>query len=299
MRSRFLLLALSFAASLSQQARAVIVDGGDGTQNTTAPANGAPWDHVGTIGGTTGVYLGAFSSGYWVATATHVGAGNFTLNGVTYTLASGSAVQISGSDLTLFRISSNPGLSNLTLSSSAPAVGSSVTMIGNGLNRGAATYWSVNTTPNPWTWTEVSSSSSYNYSGYAWGSGNTMRWGTNTLAGTDSYDVGTGATTALYTVFNSGIANEAQGASGDSGGAMFYQNGSTWELLGIMGAVGEFSGQPTSPTRYAVFGNATYAASIPAYYSAIASAIPEPSDFALIFGLAAIGFGLWRRGRAR
>ena len=44
--------------------RAVIVEGGDGTQNTTAPGNGAPWDHVGTISGASGVYLGAFGGGY-------------------------------------------------------------------------------------------------------------------------------------------------------------------------------------------------------------------------------------------
>lgn len=290
-----LLFALGLAAAAAPCSRAVIVFGGDGTQNTTAPANGAPWSHVGTIGGATGVYLGSYGGGYWVATATHVGAGNFTLGGVTYTLASGSGVQISGSDLTLFRITANPGLSNLTLSSTTPAAGSAVTMIGNGLNRGDQLYWSVNQGTTPWTWTQLPGATGADASGYAWGSGNTMRWGTNAITGTTTYDIGTGSTTALYTQFNSGITNEAQGATGDSGGAMFYQNGSTWELVGIMGAIGTYSGQPSST---AVFGNVTYAASIPAYYSAIITAIPEPADVAAWCGGLVVVFAFWRR-RAR
>src|SRR4051812_44329093 len=78
MRSRLLLLAAVVAAQLAPIARAVIVYGGDGTQNTTAPGNGAPWDHVGTIGGATGVFLGSYGGNSWVITANHVGAGDFT-----------------------------------------------------------------------------------------------------------------------------------------------------------------------------------------------------------------------------
>lgn len=290
-------LLLVAALLLPVVARAVIVAGGDGTQNTTAPANGAPWDHVGTIGSASGVYLGAFGDGFWVATATHVGAGAFTLNSVTYSVASGSAVQIGGSDLTLFRITANPGLSNLTLSSSTPANGSSVTMMGNGVNRATnGTTWYVDTTPNPWVWsTSTFAGADSTADGYAWGSGSTMRWGTNAISGTSSYNIGTGNTTSLYTVFDA-VSGEAQGASGDSGGAAFHLNGSTWELVGIMGAVATYSGQPGSTS---VFGNTTHLASIPAYYSAIVTAIPEPSDVALWFAASAAGLALWPRRRAR
>jgi hypothetical protein len=289
MRSAVLLCAVLLG--LTSPARAVIVYGGDGTQNTTPPGNGAPWDHVGTIGGATGVYLGGYDGGYWVATASHVGAGDITLNGVTYSVASGSSLQVSGSDLTLFRITANPGLSNLTLSSSAPAAGAAVTMIGNGVNRGTdQLYWSVSGT----TWTQLPDSSGANASGYAWSSGNAMRWGTNVIAGTDTYNIGTGNTTALYTTFSNGVLNEAQGATGDSGGGMFYYNGSSWELLGIMGAIATFDGQPGST---AVFGNATYAASIPAYYSAITSAIPEPADVAWWCGAVIAVVAMVRRRR--
>ena len=294
MRSRHLLAAFLIALSASA-ARAVIVAGLDGTQNATAPGNGAPWGHVGTIGGASGVYLGSFGGGFWVATATHVGAGSFTLNSVTYSVASGSAVQISGSDLTLFRITANPGLSNLTLSSSAPANGSSVTMIGNGVNRATSgTSWFVDTTPTPWVWsTSTFTGWDSTADGYLSGSGSAMRWGTNTISGTATYNVGTGNTTAFTTVFDN-ITGESQGATGDSGGAAFYLNGSTWELVGIMGAIGTFSGQPAGTS---VFGNATYLASIPAYYSAITSAIPEPADIAVWFAGIAGGLAFWWRRR--
>jgi hypothetical protein len=282
--------------SLAGIARAVIVAGGDGTQNTADPNTGVPWDHVGTIGGASGIYLGAFSGGYWVATATHVGAGNFTLGGTTYALASGSGVQIGGSDLTLFRITGDPGLSSLTISSTAPAVGAAVTMIGNGVNRGTAQlYWSVNQTTTPWTWTPLADSTGSNASGYAWGSGNALRWGTNTIAGSSSYNVGTGATNALVTVFDP-ISGEAQGATGDSGGAMFYFNSGTsaWELTGVMGAVTTFSGQPGST---AVFSDATFMVDLASYHDAIITAIPEPG--AIGMGWAAFAAAVAMRFRRR
>src|SRR5476651_676959 len=191
MRSRALLVGCLLLAVPA--ARAVIIAGTDGTLNTTAPGNGAPWDHVGSIGGTTGVYLGDYGGGYWVITADHVGLGTITLNNVPYTAVGGSGVQIGGADLFVFRISSDPGLTNLALSATAPAINSSVTMIGNGLNRAATQlYWSVSTNGNPtgdpngtaWTWNSLPDATGANASGYAWGSGNTIRWGTNSIDGT-------------------------------------------------------------------------------------------------------------------
>ena len=43
---------------------------GDGTGNVTAPPDDPGWDHLGTKGGTTVVYVG----NRWVLTAHHVGA---------------------------------------------------------------------------------------------------------------------------------------------------------------------------------------------------------------------------------
>ena len=168
-------------------------------------------------------------------------------------------------------------------------------MIGNGVNRATTgTSWFVDTAPTPWVWsTATFAGADASASGYLSGSGSTMRWGTNTISGTTTYNVGTGNTTALTTVFDN-ITGEAQGAAGDSGGAAFYFNGSTWELVGIMGAIGTYSGQPAGS---AVFGNETYLASIPAYYSVITSAIPEPADIAVWFAGIAGGLAFWRHRR--
>lgn len=281
--------------------RAVIVATGDGTQNTTAPADGAPWGNVGAIGGASGVYLGDYGGQFWVLTAAHVGMGNITLGSTVYT-AVGSPVRVlnhdaSNADLTLFQISSDPGLPNLPISLSAPVTGAAVDMIGYGFNHAAAqSYWSVDTAPNPWVWTSLGSSAGANDSGYAWGGGSAGRWGVNTIAGTQSGNVGYGQTSWLYTTFSDN-ADNAQGAVGDSGGAMFYKNGSVWELAGILDAIGTFSGQPSST---AVFGDQTDASDLSVYRPFIISAIPEPAGVALWLGAAALGAALfWRRRRVR
>jgi len=296
-RVLFAVLTLGFVST----AHALIVAGPDGTINTTAPANGAPWSHVGILGGATGVYIGAYGGGYWVLTATHVGLGNITLNNVSYTAVSGSGLPIGGGDLFAYRISGDPGLSNLALSSVTPATGSNVTMVGYGLNRAVSPLtgeglagWNVTGSGNDRTWTEIATGTA-NAAGYYQAGSHTMRWGTNTIDGVAIFNIGTGATTGLYTTF-SAITGEAQGSGGDSGGAMFFLNGSTWELAGILGAVATFEDQPGST---AIFGNLTYAASIATYHGAIVSAIPEPADVALGFGAVAAAVVCWRRRRSR
>jgi hypothetical protein len=288
--------------------RAVIVAGSDGMQNTVAPTDDPGWANVGS----SGVYLGNFGGGYWVLTATHVGVpASITFSSGSYTPVAGSAVGLlngdnSPTDLLLYRIAADPGLPTLTLASTAPGVGANVVTIGSGVNRGTTQlYWNVNDNGNPtgavggpaWTWTTLPDATGANASGYAWGAGNTKRHGTNQIAGTGTYDIGTGATTALYGVFDA-VGGESQGATGDSGGAVFFKNGSSWELVGIMGAIGTYNSQPSST---AVFGNATYYASVPAYYSAIVTAIPEPSDLAFGAGSLAVllAFGRGRRRRSR
>ena len=56
----------------------MIIASGDGTGNTTAPADDPGFAHVGNRGGLTGVYLGR----RWVLTANHVGEGDIELLGV-------------------------------------------------------------------------------------------------------------------------------------------------------------------------------------------------------------------------
>ncbi len=78
-----------------------------------------------------------------------------------------------------------------------------------------------------------------------------------------------GYTTIVFaTTFSehSQTTHEAQAAVGDSGGGVFQKDGTTWELTGIMGAIGTFVGQPS---QTAIFENVTYSAQLANYRSEI------------------------------
>jgi MYXO-CTERM domain-containing protein len=294
-----LLTSLLWVMLSAASASALVINGGSGTGQTTAPGSGVPWDNVGAIGGTTGIYLGTFGGGYWALTAAHVGAGNLTLGSTTYSYVAGSSVRVlnsdnSNADLVLFRLATDPGLPNLSLTSIAPPNTTSVVLIGRGGVEGSLNYWSVANGPGPAdaVWTNLGSTSAgSNVSGYLVASSIGLRWGTNAISGSTTYDIGTGLTTALYTDF-SGVAGDAQGAVGDSGGAAFAYDGSNWLLVGVLGAIGTFENQPGST---AVVGNLTYLASIATYSSFITAAIPEPSSWAAAAGVLALGLAVLRR----
>lgn len=256
-----LAVALSFALAAAS-ARAVIVASGDGTQNTTAPADDPGFANVGLRGGLTAVYLG----NRWVLTANHVGAGTASFAGSSYDAIPESATRFATApgqlaDLVAFKLRDDPGLPALALASAAPAVGADVVMIGHGRNRGAPTTWS-------------------GIAGWLWGAGNAMRWGTNRVAGA-SQDVVLGST--LSRVFWTDLtqspppevtAHEAQAANGDSGGAAFVDAGATWQLAGILFAISGFEGQPSST---ALYGNRTYAVDLSFYRTAILDATSDPA----------------------
>lgn len=292
--SRFLAV-WGVIALVTSTLRAVIVVGGDGTQNVTAPSDNPGWDNVGSLNGATGVYLGSYSSGYWVLTATHVGFGNITLAGNSYSAVPGSGVQVGG-DLYAFRIGADPQLANLTLSAVAPTVGAATLLIGNGLNRAPAlTTWYIDVNTTPFTWsTTLFPAADTSVQGYFYGSGNSKRWGTNVIEGASTYNLGNGNTTTLVVDFDAD--GDAQGAPGDSGGAMFYKNGSTWELAGILGAIGTFNGQPGST---AVANNITHAINLSAYNPALSAAIgiPEPATWAPLLGGVALATAVVARRR--
>jgi hypothetical protein len=285
---------------LTPAAHAVVINTLSGNGNTNAPADDPGWANVGYINGASGIYLGAG----WVLTAAHVGAGNITFSGTSYAPLAGTTVQLTNNtigrttntDLLMFQLASTPaGLGPLTLASTAPTLGTAVTMIGAGRDRGAFTQWSVNTGASPWTWTEVSSGG--NFAGYQTLESSLMRWGTNTVSATDvwvgnSPDVKSFATTFNATGFDN---NEAQAVLGDSGGAVFTKKESVWELSGVMFTVAGFEEQP-SPATTPVFGNATYSADLSYYAPQIMSIIPEPSTYALLaFSAAALAFANRRK----
>lgn len=282
-------------------ARGVIIDTITGTGNTSAPADDPGWANVGVRGAGSGVYLGD----RWVLSANHVGAGSIVLGGTTYAVAANTAFQLNNggapgrtasTDLVMFRLTTDPGLPMLPIASTTPTGTQGLTMIGAGLDRGAFKTWLVNTGTNPWVWTE--NGVNPNAGGYQWGSTRTMRWGTNTSAGSVWINSGpsNGDTFAFATTFNDlvGDSSEAQAATGDSGGAVFRKNGATWELSGIMLAVDGYSGQPGST---AVFGNNTFMADLSFYRPQIMAVVPEPATGALAVAGAATVALVWLRRR--
>lgn len=286
-------------------ARGIVITGGTGSENFTAPTGGEGGDPGFANVGSSGVYLGNYGGNYWVLTARHVGAGSITLAGNAYSAVGGSGITVlngdtSPTDLLLFRISADPGLPTLNLlSGTDPAASSVVRLMGDGLKEDTFTQWGVtiNGGANDDTWTPGGGT---DQAGYTTTGAAGVRWGDSIVAGSTSYNVGTGDTAAFFMGFTN-LAGSSMAQSGDSGGATFYYSGGTWYLAGILGAIGTFgSGQTpdNQPANTAVFGNVTFAASIPSYYGFITSAIPEPSTYAALAGLLALGMAaVIRRGK--
>ncbi len=267
----------------------VILSGGDGTQNTTAPIGGQGWDYVGRITGSapSGV---TYIDNDWFITAYHIqvldSPTGVLLGGSSYSIDAGSWTRLTNSvggdaDLAMFRVTTDVALPGLSIAAASLSNGTGLTMIGNGRNRQIGeTQWNVNTAPDPWTWVEVGSGG--NAAGYKWDAGSTKRWGTNTKeASAGLINDGFGITDMFYTDFDS-TPDEAQGATFDSGGGVFVDNGGDWELAGLMLTTVQFSGQPAST---AVYGDLTYSADLAFYADQIntTTAIPEPSVLAFGF----------------
>jgi hypothetical protein len=273
---RFLPLSLVWL-SFVLPIRAIVIFGGNGTQNLTAPVSDPGWANVGSLNGATGVYLGSYGGSYWVATAAHVGIGAISLNSTPYTAVSGSGITIldpdsSTTELFLFRLNADPGLPNLALASTAPVGASTVRLIGNGVIEGIYTRWDISGS----TWT-VSAADPFNAHGYTQVAPAGKRWGDAVVGGSSNYTLGGVTSSGVYTVF-SAITAASQAGTGDSGGAMFSFDGSNWALAGILSAVTTFEGQPGSTS---VVGNQTFAVSIADYRGAIITAIPEPAATAV------------------
>lgn len=305
---RFLPFVLSCV--LAGTAHALIIEG-DESQSTTAPADDFGFANVGNVFASTdgipasGIYLG----NGWMISAYHVvrdsaadggfSFGSVVLNGLSYSIDSSSGVRLTNAnqtpaDLALFRLTTIPNLPSVSISASAPAVGTSVILSGNGYERAATqTQWNVNTTTNPYTWTQISGTG--NAQGYQWVYSQTIRWGTNNIS---SYQTnvsdGYGTLNMVLTNFSSNTPGEAQAVPGDSGGGLFYKIGSTWELGGILIGDDSYSGQPTGTS---VYGNSSYAADLTSYRSQIMSVIPEPRTGALA-ALSAVGLLSRRRRKA-
>jgi len=266
---------LCVATLLCLPASAVIIAGGDGSGNTNAPTDDPGWDRVGRIRASNGAvssvtYLGD----KWLITAYHVkyfdNPTGVVVNGSSYAIDSGTWMRITNTvsgldaDLSIFQVTAQPDILPLRIRSSQISNNSDVVMIGDGRNRSTAlTYWN-----SSW---QVTNAVSGVYSGYVWAAGSTMRWGENRVSSRSSFDDGFGTQNGFQTTFDAnGGSNECQAATYDSGGGVFYKNGSNWELAGIMLTTAGYSGQPTFRS---VYGNKTYMVDISYYRNQITNQI--------------------------
>ena len=274
---RWSLLSAALAAPLASGS---IINGGDGSQNTTAPAGLSNWNNVGylptgTDTGGSGVYLG----NGWVLTAAHAHGGRdnafaFSIPGLNngqdavFFSQPGIYQQLRitpggvGSDITVFRLQDDSRLPALPAVrfGATPSVGTGVTIVGESWNRSPAKhYWRLSdpARPEKALWTDVTGQPNqgtahrqgyyYDPTGYA------KRWGTNStvaLDGTsptylyeqkDSAGNVVQSTRLIGSAFDD-LPDEAQLAPGDSGGGVFANN----RLVGMNVYNGDFS-YPGSP----------------------------------------------------
>lgn len=287
---------------LATGAGAVIVNGGDGTQNTDGTGVGG-WDNVGRITGSAPSSV-TYLDNNWFITANHVkllddptgvllGDFGYTINADSWTRITNSTG--SNADLVMFRVDENVSAQSIGISSAAPADGTEVTMIGNGLDR----YPDL---------IAVSGEQLYLIKS---GSANaTKRWGSNTIESDggareqtitiddiDDYSI----TETLFTDFDAAL-NEAQGAVWDSGGGVFFDTGSAFELAGIMieadnlYTVSSTNAVMLTGGSSSYAGSLTYMADLSVYSNQInaTTAIPEPSVLMLGSVIAVAGFCIRR-----
>jgi len=266
LRSIWLALAIFVLGAAPSQA--VLISTGGGTGNVTAPVDDPGFANVGTrTTGYTVLYLG----NRWVLTANHVGAGDVILAGQTYAAMPQSEVRLlnqdgTNADLLLFKLLLSPHIPSPVIASQTPGIGSVVTLIGNGADRGAATVWN-------------------GIAGFYWGTTNTIRWGTAPVA-EQAVDVSLGGsvTRTFTTVFQKRTTPfPAQAAVGDSGGAVFVKVNGVWNLAGVMVAVDTYVGQPASTSLY---GTHTFAADLTTYRDQIVSRVADSTSCGLGFELA-------------
>ena len=245
------------------EANAVLISTGDGSGNTTAPSADPGFDNVGEINGLSGVYI----RNGWVLTANHVGENPILLLGTQYDPVPGSGLRFQNPDASLadllaFKIlGPKPPLPDLVIATIPPTVGTSLTIIGNGQDRGSPTTW-------------------MGLDGWNWVSNRTIRWGTNEISDVNQ---NTFATEAFWIVFDDlppGQANgqhEADVVNGDSGGAAFTGSGGSAELVGILFARATFTNQPPSTSLAGTqgVGNVGIIADLFAYRNAIETLIDQ------------------------
>lgn len=252
LRSPVRCLAL-FALIAAAESDAVLITSGDGSGNTTAPADDFGFANVGDAV-QSAVYLG----GGWVITANHVAPGPVVLAGVRYEAVPDSKVRVPNEgggvspDLALFRLEAPwPDLPALAIRTSPPAIGAPVVLAGNGYDRGEPVTVG-------------------DRRGWKWASSTHLRWGTNRVSGIHApFSIGPGDINSAFSMTfdeRDATEHEAQVAIGDSGGGVFMKRGGTWELAGVLFAANAYEDQPAET---ALYGNVALAVDLSVYREAI------------------------------
>jgi len=185
----------------------------DPSANTTAPSHdtaGSGWNYEGQFG----AFLGTPIAQHFFLTAKHIGqAGSvFVFEGTNYTLVTHYYDPFS--DLSIWKVVE-------TLATFAPLYTNNdekdlrLVVIGRGTQRGSGVFIGAD------------------LRGWNWGaSDGVQRWGENIV--TDIVNFSSGPDDAVYATFDqNGLPNESHLSVGDSGGAVFIQDGAEWKLAGI------------------------------------------------------------------
>lgn len=229
LRTLALVVILAYAAT----ARAVLLRDGDGTQNTTAPADDPGFSNVGFTGGTPGKGNGVVYVGNgWILTVDHVGVQNsdVTLAGVTYRYVPGTnhrwVKPPNIRDFHMYRVHPRPPLPPVRLATTPATAGDPVVMIGPGFDRGAAIE-----------------------NGFLWDVSRPrrMRWGANRFSRI-SPNGSTFQTTFDPPGAEEGVEGECQATTHDSGGAVFARDAEgRFVLAGLMSGI---VGRRTPPAAW-------------------------------------------------
>ena len=214
------LLAVAGVLAWVAAARGVILfRTGDPSANTIAPAGAllnSGWQYQGRFGN----FLATAIAPHFIITAKHVGgAPQFFYRGGTYTIV--RSFSDSASDLAIYEVAQTlPDYAPLYTRSDE--VGRRMVVCGRGTQRGEQRIVEGE------------------LRGWNWGASDfVQRWGENTVAGLTSND------TQLYSLFDqAGLPDVPTLSAGDSGGAVFINDGTAWKLAGINYDVDSFASGP-------------------------------------------------------
>lgn len=215
------------------------------------------------------------------------------------------------SDLRMFRVDTdvatglrpedlNPGIKPISIATTAPTNGTDLLMIGIGNERNVNTndvdqqglfHYQVEKNQDPWSWSSAMNSGG-NYQGFTVNSSvRTKRWGANEVSPDSQLEQGWGISDSnnqVVTTINNGNdvltliaqfnqfgsnSDEALASAGDSGGPVFFKDGTgQWQLAGVMHAIYLLSGQTPPNNRQAIYENWTAFSDLsnPVYYQQIA-----------------------------